>query len=55
MSTILTGLIAAAVIYFLFRVIVSGRSKPGEPVIYICDECGENECVCRREDEAPKQ
>ena len=55
MSTLLTGLIAAVVIYFLFRFIVAGRNKPEEPVIYICDECGENECVCRREDEAPKQ
>ncbi len=55
MSIILTGLIAAVVVYFLFRIIVSKRNKPEEPVIYVCDECGEKDCVCRREDNAPKQ
>jgi len=55
MSTILTGLIAAVVIYFLFRIIVYKKNKSEEPVSYICDECGEKDCVCRKEDEAPKQ
>jgi len=54
MSTILTGLIAAFVVFFLFRIIVSKRKKPEEPVIYVCDECGEKDCVCRKEDEALK-
>ncbi|MDP2861953.1 MAG: hypothetical protein Q8N95_04080 [Desulfobacterales bacterium] len=55
MSKILTGLIAAVAIFLLFRIIVSKRNKPEEPVTYVCDECGEKDCVCRREDEAPKQ
>lgn len=55
MSKILTGLIAAVLIFLLFRIIVSKRNKPEEPVTYVCDECGEKDCVCRREDEAPKQ
>ena len=55
MNKILTGLIAAVAIFILFRIIVSKRNKPEELVTYVCDECGEKDCVCRREDESPKQ
>jgi len=51
---ILIGLIAAVVIFLLFRIIVSGKNKSEGPVSYICDECGEKDCVCRKEDEEPK-
>jgi hypothetical protein len=54
MSRIIVGLIAAVVIFLLFRIIASKINKPNEPVTYVCDECGEKDCVCRKEDEALK-
>jgi len=54
MSKILTGLIVAVAIFLFFRILASKRNKPEEPVTYICDECGEKDCVCHREDEIPR-
>ena len=54
MIRIIVGLIAAVVIFLLFRIIASKINKPDEPVTYVCDECGEKDCVCRKEDEALK-
>ncbi len=54
MEYIGTLIVLLAVVFFFLYNRYSDASKSAEPVVeatYVCDDCGENECVCRKSED----
>ncbi|MGM0454162.1 MAG: hypothetical protein ACQERN_13460 [Thermodesulfobacteriota bacterium] len=52
MGYIITGILIAAVAFFLFRRQASTASDENKiEATYVCDQCGEHECICHKTEE----
>jgi len=50
MTIIFLALFAVIILFLLFQFIFSRKKKSiDKSVKYICDECGERDCICRKE------
>ena len=52
MHWIILAILGVIIVFLFFRFIVHRKEDSiDQPIVYICDECGEQHCICHREDD----